>query len=103
MQVWRHKMMEHLAAIEAARRLVYFATDRVAKDPFAATREITMAKLFAADLMQKVLYDCQQMYGGFGYTTEYPIGRAWTDGRLLTVGGGTSEVMKEILSKLENL
>ncbi|WP_348762283.1 cysteine synthase CysM [uncultured Salinisphaera sp.] len=42
-----------------------------------------------------------QFHGGFGYTTEYGISRAWTDGRLITIGGGTSEVMKEILVKLE--
>lgn len=102
-QVWRHRMVEHLASIEAARRLVYFAVDKFIKEPMKATREITMSKLFAGDLSQKVLYDCMQMYGGFGYTTEYPIGRAWTDGRLVTIGGGTSEVMKEILVKLEGL
>ncbi len=102
-QIWRHRFAEHLTAIEAARRLTYFATDKVNKDPMAATREITMAKLFAGDLAQKVLYDCMQMYGGFGYTTEFPISRAWTDSRLITIGGGTSEIMKEILIKLEGL
>ena len=100
-QVWRHKMVEHLTAIEAARRLTYYATDKINKDPFGATREVTMAKLFAGDLAQKVIYDCQQVYGGFGYTTEYPISRAWTDVRLITIGGGTSEVMKMILEKIE--
>ena len=44
-----------------------------------------------------------QMYGGFGYTTEYAISRAWTDARLITIGGGTSEIMKEILTKIEGL
>ncbi len=102
-QVWKHKLVEHLTAIEAARRLTYFAVDKFVKQPKNAVREITMAKLFAGDLMQRVLYDCMQMYGGFGYTTEYPIARAWTDARLITIGGGTSEVMKEILSKIEGL
>lgn len=102
-QVWRHKLAEHLTAIEAAKRLGYFAVDKVMKDSAGATREITMAKLFAGDLAQKVIYDCMQMYGGFGYTTEYPISRAFTDVRLITVGGGTSEIMKEILVKLEGL
>ena len=102
-QIWRHKLAEHLTSIEAARRLVYFAVDKFTKEPLKATREITMSKLFAGDLSQRVLYDCMQMYGGFGYTTEYPIGRAWTDARLITIGGGTSEVMKEILIKLEGL
>jgi citronellyl-CoA dehydrogenase len=102
-QIWRHKLAEHLTSIEAARRLGYFAVDKVMKDPAGATREITMAKLFAGDLAQRVIYDCMQMYGGFGYTTEYPISRAFTDVRLITVGGGTSEIMKEILVKLEGL
>jgi len=102
-QVWRHKLVEHLTAIEAARRLSYFAVDKVMTDPASATREITMAKLFAGDLAQKVMYDCLQLHGGFGYTTEYPIGRAWTDTRLVTIGAGTSEVMKEILVKLHGL
>ncbi len=102
-QVWKHKLVEHLTAIEAARRLTYFAVDKFNKDSSSAQREITMAKLFAGDLAQKVLYDCMQMYGGFGYTTEYPISRAWTDVRLITIGGGTSEIMKEILTKIEGL
>ncbi|MCA9690816.1 MAG: acyl-CoA dehydrogenase family protein [Myxococcales bacterium] len=102
-QIWRHKLVEHLTAIEAARRLTYFAIDKFNKAPMESTREITMAKLFVGDLAQKVLYDCMQMYGGFGYTTEFPISRAWTDVRLITIGGGTSEIMKEILVKLEGL
>jgi citronellyl-CoA dehydrogenase len=102
-QVWQHKMVEHLTSIEAARRLTYFATDKINKDPMGSTREITMAKLFCGDLTQRVMYDCQQVYGGFGFTTEYPISRAWTDARLMTIGGGTSEVMKYILTKLEGL
>ncbi len=102
-QVWKHKLVEHLTSIEAARRLTYYSVDRFNKDPRSALREITMAKLFAGDLSQRVLYDCMQMYGGFGYTTEYPVSRAWTDARLITIGGGTSEVMKEILTKVEGL
>ncbi len=102
-QVWRHRFAEHLTAIEAARRLTYYAIERVIREPLGATREITMAKLFAGDLLQRVMYDCLQFHGGFGYTTEYPVGRAWTDARLVTIGAGTSEVMKEILVKLYGL
>jgi len=102
-QVWRHRLVEHLTAIEAAKRLTYYAVDKFNKDPRSATKEITMAKLFVGDLSQRVLYDCMQLHGGFGYTTEYNIGRAWVDGRLITIGGGTSEIMKEILVKCEGL
>jgi citronellyl-CoA dehydrogenase len=102
-QVWKHKLVEHLTAIEASRRLTYYAVDQINKNPMISQKAITMAKLFAGDLAQKVLYDCMQMHGGFGYTTEYNIGRAWTDVRLITIGGGTSEIMKEILVKTSGL
>ncbi|MFL5372581.1 MAG: acyl-CoA dehydrogenase family protein [Myxococcales bacterium] len=98
-QVWRHKLVEHLTAIEAARWLTYRACDLFArKEP--AVKEISMAKLFAGDLMQKVVYDCQQLHGGMGYVVETPVARAFRDARLLTIGGGTSEIMKEIIAKL---
>jgi citronellyl-CoA dehydrogenase len=98
-QVWRHKFVEHLTAIEAARRLNYHAVALFdAKEN--PVKEISMAKLFAGDLAQKVAYDCQQFFGGMGYIEETPIARAWRDARLITIGGGTSEIMKEIISKL---
>ncbi len=99
-QVWRHKFVDHLARIEAARRLTYHAVELFdqKQDP---VKEISMAKLFACDLAQQVAYDCQQFYGGMGYVEETHMARAWRDVRLLTIGGGTSEIMKEIISKLE--
>ncbi|MCI0570498.1 MAG: acyl-CoA dehydrogenase family protein [Myxococcaceae bacterium] len=98
-QVWRHRFVEHLTAIEAAKRLTYHAVDLFDRkeDP---VKEVSMAKLFAGDLAQRVAYDCQQLFGGMGYIEETPIARMWRDVRLLTIGGGTSEVMKEIISKL---
>ncbi|MCC7386633.1 MAG: acyl-CoA dehydrogenase family protein [Deltaproteobacteria bacterium] len=98
-QVWRHKFVDHLTAVEAARRLTYHACDLFNRGQ-ECTKEISMSKLFAADLAQKVVYDCQQFFGGWGYIEEYPIARAYRDTRLLTIGGGTSEIMKEILVKL---
>ncbi|MCY1014871.1 acyl-CoA dehydrogenase family protein [Pyxidicoccus sp. MSG2] len=99
-QVWRHKFVEHLTAIEAAKRLTYHAVDTYDRKEVPAVKEISMAKLFAGDLAQRVAYDCQQFFGGMGYIEETPIARMWRDVRLITIGGGTSEVMKEILSKL---
>mgnify|MGYP003385612600 CR=1 FL=1 len=98
-QVWKHKFVEHLTAIEAARRLTYHACDLFNRRE-ECTKEITMSKLFAGDLIQRVVYDCQQFYGGWGYIEEFPIARAYRDVRLITIGGGTSEIMKEILTKL---
>ncbi len=63
-------------------------------------REITMAKLIAGELACKVADRCLQLHGGMGYMAETEISRIWRDARLITIGGGTSEIMKEILSKL---
>ena len=101
-QVWRHRFAEHLTGIEAGRWLVYRALDLMNRGQ-RAVKEITMAKLYTSDLSQKVIYDCMQIFGGFGYTTEYPIGRMWRDIRLNTIGAGTSEIMKEIIAKEEKI
>jgi alkylation response protein AidB-like acyl-CoA dehydrogenase len=101
-QVWRHRFAEHRTSVEAARWLVYRAVDLMNRGK-KADREVTMAKLFATELAQRVTYDCMQIFGGFGYTTEYPIGRIWRDMRLYTIGAGTSEIMKEILVKQDGL
>jgi citronellyl-CoA dehydrogenase len=98
-QVWRHKFAEYQSQIEAAKRLTYWAVELFDKKE-NPVKEISMAKLFAGDLAQKVAYDCQQFFGGMGYIEETPIARAWRDIRLITIGGGTSEIMKEIISKL---
>ena len=99
-QVWRHRFAEHRAQVEAARWLTFRALD-VLNRKGRATKEIAMAKLMACDLAQKVLYDCTQVFGGFGYTVEYPVARMWRDLRLYTIGAGTSEIMKEIIAKEE--
>jgi citronellyl-CoA dehydrogenase len=101
-QVWRHRMAEHRTHVEAARWLVYRALDLVNRGK-PAVHEVTMAKLFTTEMAQRITYDCMQIFGGFGYTTEYPIGRIWRDMRLYTIGAGTSEIMKEILAKQERL
>lgn len=99
-QVWRHKFAEMDTQVEAAKWLTFRAMDLYNRK-LKAIREITMSKLHTSDLSQRVMYDCMQIFGGFGYTTEYPISRFWRDVRLHTIGAGASEVMKEILAKLE--
>ena len=101
-QIWRHRFAEHLTAVEAGRWLTYRALDLVNHGK-RAVREITMAKLYTTELSQKIAYDCMQIFGGFAYTTEYPIGRMWRDLRLNTIGAGASEIMKEIIAKEEKL
>jgi citronellyl-CoA dehydrogenase len=97
-QVWRHTMAELHTEVEAARWLTYRACDLFNRKQ-EAVKEITMAKLFAGELLNKVTDRCMQAHGGFGYAEEFGMARAWRDARLITIGGGTSEIMKEILSK----
>ena len=99
-QVWRHTFAELATEIEAARWLTYRAVDLFARKQ-EATKEITMAKLFAGELACKVADRCMQAHGGYGYAEEFPIARYYRDVRLVTIGGGTSEIMKEIISKRE--
>ena len=101
-QVWKHKFAEHLTNIEAGKWLTYRAIDLMNRGQ-KCTREVSMAKLYSSELCQRVMYDCMQIFGGFGYTTEYPIGRSWRDVRLHTIGAGTSEIMKEIIAKEEKI
>jgi alkylation response protein AidB-like acyl-CoA dehydrogenase len=95
--VWRHKLAEHLSAVEAARWLCYRAADLFDRGQ-PAVKEISMAKLVACDLLQRVAYDCLQLHGAMGYCTETDVARAWQDARMMTIGGGTSEIMKEIVA-----
>ncbi len=101
-QAWRHRLAEHLTAIEAARWLTYRACDLFDRKQ-VAVREISMAKLFACDLAQDVAYDCMQLHGGMGYVLETDIARAWRDVRVMTIAGGTSEIMKEIVARQAGL
>ncbi len=97
-QVWRHKLAELLTRLHAGKMLAYQALDKLQSGE-DATREISMAKLYNGDLAQVVAYECLQLHGGYGFTEEYDIARAYRDVRILSIGGGASEVMKEIIAK----
>jgi acyl-CoA dehydrogenase len=97
-QVVRHRIADLATLIEAGRWLTY-ATCLKFRDRVDAVKEISMVKLFTAEMAQKVAYDCVQLHGGYGYMREYPIERFARDARLLPIGGGTSEIMREIIAK----
>ncbi|MBI3726412.1 acyl-CoA dehydrogenase family protein [bacterium] len=99
-QTWRHTFADLVTELEAARRLTYFAADLFNRK-LPSVREVSMAKLLAGELANRVADRCLQFHGGYGYVDEFHISRAWRDLRLITIGGGTSEVMREIISKLE--
>jgi citronellyl-CoA dehydrogenase len=99
-QVLRHRLADWLTEIECMRHLTYHIV-RMKVEGLDVTREVSMGKLFAAQLMRKVSDGCLQMYGGLGYMNEMLISRYYRDARLLSIGGGTDEVMREIISRVE--
>ena len=97
-QVIRHKLADLATMIEAGRWLTYAACQKFQAGE-EAVREISMVKLFTAEMVNRVAYDCVQLHGGYGYMREYPIERFARDARLMTIGGGTSEIMRDIIAK----
>ncbi len=97
-QAIRHKLAEIAVKVEAGRDITYSALRRyVAGED--ATREVTMAKLATQRAAFEVMDSCLQIHGGNGYMAEYGIERAARDARLGPIGGGTDEIMKEILGR----
>jgi len=102
-QVTRHKIVDMQVDIEAGRRLAYHAADTFDRVGNQAVKEITVAKAFCAEMSCRVATGCLQLHGGMGYMEEMYPARAFRDTRLIPIGGGSTEIMKEILSKLMNL
>ncbi|MCQ4079993.1 acyl-CoA dehydrogenase family protein [Streptomyces sp. RB6PN25] len=69
--------------------------NRAGLDPVHAS----MAKWYSTELQKRVADRCLQLHGGYGYMAEYPVARAFTDGRIQTIYGGTTEIMKEIIGR----
>lgn len=61
--------------------------------------DAAMAKMWTTDLLCKVLDECVQLHGGYGYMWEYPIARAWADSRVARIAGGSAEIMREIIGR----
>lgn len=98
-QVTRHKLVDMATQVEVAKQFNY----RVAAKMQAgqdAIRDVSMAKNFACEVCDKVVYDAVQIHGGYGYAREYLVERLYRDSRILGIGGGTTEIMKEIISKV---
>src|SRR4051812_11295410 len=97
-QVIRHKFAEMATKIEASRQLVYSTAWRFANGEYPV-REISMAKLHAAQMCCEVADECLQIHGGAGYMREYGIERAWRDLRLNRIGAGTDEIMLDVIGR----
>ena len=97
-QAIRHKLAEMALKLETGRAMTYHAL-RLFHEGHDAIREVTMAKLATQRAAFEVADDALQIHGGAGYMKEYEIERAARDTRLGPIGGGTDEIMKEILGK----
>ncbi|RKH24874.1 acyl-CoA dehydrogenase [Corallococcus praedator] len=97
-QVIRHKLAELYTARESARQLTYHALRLHVAGEYAVA-QTSMAKKVATETCCRVADECLQLHGGAGYMMEYDIQRHWRDARLGPIGGGTSEVMNEIIAK----
>ena len=97
-QTIRQRLSDRLAQVEAGRQLVYHAAWLDAKG-IECTKEVSMVKAYCGELVNKVIYDCQQFHGGFGYIRESAIERMSRDARIHSVGGGATEVMLEEVAK----
>ncbi len=97
-QAIRQRLSQRLAEVEAGRHLIYHAAwlDTQGID---CVKEVSMVKAYCGELVNKVMYDCQQFHGGFGYMQESVIERMVRDARVQSVGGGASEVMLEEVAK----
>jgi len=96
-QVTRHRFAEMAAEIEAMRQFTYNVAWAFQQGE-VPVKEISMVKLLSAQMAFRVADQALQIHGGYGYIMEYPIQRYWRDIRLTRIGGGTDEIMKEIIA-----
>ena len=94
----RYKLAEMQTEVQVARVFVDKCCELVAVDQLD-TATASMAKYWCSDLQCKVMDECVQLFGGYGYMWEYPITRAYADARVQRIYGGTNEIMKEVISR----
>jgi acyl-CoA dehydrogenase len=97
-QTIRQRLSMLAAKVEGARQLVY-KTAWMDAQGMDCVREVSMAKALCGELVNEVMYTCQQFHGGFGYIQESDIERMVRDARIQSIGGGATEVMLEEVAK----
>jgi len=98
-QALRHKFCDLYADVELCKNYNYSVTDALNKGLYMV-KEATISKLKSTKIADEVIYECLQFLGGYGYMEEYPLARLFRDSRLGPIGGGTSEILREILAKI---
>ena len=98
----RHTLAELQTQVQVARVFVDKCCELILKDQLD-TQTASMAKYWTTDLQCKVMDECVQLFGGYGYMWEYPIARAYADARVQRIYGGTNEIMKEVITRAMGL
>jgi len=94
----RYTLAELQTQVQVARVFVDKCCELILRDQLD-TATASMAKSWTTDLQFKVMDECVQLFGGYGYMWEYPITRAWADARVQRIYGGSNEIMKEVISR----
>jgi len=98
-QALRHKVAEMASEVEMCKEFNYSVAKRL-NDGQYIVKEASMSKLLSTKMADGVINECLQLLGGYGYMEEYPMARLLRDSRLGQIGGGTSEILKEIIAKI---
>ncbi len=94
----RFRMAELRGELDVARAYIDRAIRALVAGELSAEDAAT-AKWWSTELQGRVLDECVQLYGGYGYMAEYPVARAWADARVTRIYGGTNEIMREIVGR----
>jgi len=94
----RFKLAECKAQLDMARAYLDSCIEKYNKDEMTPT-DAAVVKLTLTELQCKISDECLQLFGGYGYTVEYPISRFYVDARVQTIYAGTSEIMKEVIAR----
>lgn len=98
-QALRHRYADLYADMEICKIYNYSVAYKLDKGEYAV-KEATISKLRSTKMADEVAYDCLQFLGGYGYMEDYPMARLFRDSRLGPIGGGTSEILREIIAKM---
>mgnify|MGYP001011224703 CR=1 FL=1 len=98
-QALRHNIADLYTDMEMCKEFNYTVAYRLNKNQYVV-KEATMSKLKSTKMADEVIYQCLQFLGGYGYMENYPMARLLRDSRLGPIGGGTSEILREILAKI---
>ena len=98
-QALRHSFVQLASEVEVCKTFNYTTAKRL-NDGEYVVKEATMSKLISTKVADEVMYECLQFLGGYGYMEEYPLARLLRDSRLGPIGGGTSEILREILARI---